>query len=396
MGITRVEKIKEWFRSKVKIPRGVTIAICVLPVVLIGLFYLLRNSRVAMDWTTMYISLPIRRIFGLLSSIYPFSVMEVLATFLIFFFIYYVIRAIVVTSRRREKWKLLGKRLLPLLIIALYLWSAFSWLWSSGLHATGFAERYGLSSDGIAVQDLINVTEMFAERANELSQLIERDEYGRPLEDQSAMFAASTQIFANISEEFPSLNGRLFAPKPMIHSWLMSITGYAGMYFALTGEALINVHQPSVFMPYTVAHEHAHQLGVFAEDEATFVGILASITSDDIVFQYAGYMSGLNRLLNALATVDGDAWHTIVGGFTHEVIRDRQEHFDFWTTRTQSNFGINFIDNILTSLMETASDTADAIYDSFLRRQNQELGIRTYGASVDLIVQYFTRAGIME
>jgi len=396
MGITRVEKIKEWFRSKVKIPRGVTIAICVLPVVLIGLFYLLRNSRVAMDWTTMYISLPIRRVFGLLSSIYPFSVMEVLATFLIFFFIYYVIRAIVVTSRRREKWKLLGKRLLPLLIIALYLWSAFSWLWSSGLHATGFAERYGLSSDGIAVQDLINVTEMFAERANELSQLIERDEYGRPLEDQSAMFAASTQIFANISEEFPSLNGRLFAPKPMIHSWLMSITGYAGMYFALTGEALINVHQPSVFMPYTVAHEHAHQLGVFAEDEATFVGILASITSDDIVFQYAGYMSGLNRLLNALATVDGDAWHTIVGGFTHEVIRDRQEHLDFWATRTQSNFGINFIDNILTSLMETASDTADAIYDSFLRRQNQELGIRTYGASVDLIVQYFTRAGVME
>jgi len=39
--------------------------------------------------------------------------------------------------------------------------------------------------------------------------------------------------------------------------------------------------------------------------------------------------------------------------------------------------------------METASDTADAIYDSYLRRQNQELGIRTYGASVDLIVHYF-------
>ena len=390
MSLTRVEKIKEWFRSRVKIPIGVTIAVCVLPAVLTGLFYILRSNRAVMDWVTINISSPIRRFLGLLSSIYPFSVMETLSTVIGIFLIYYIIRSIIDTSRKRKRWRLLGKRLLPVLVFLLYMFSAFSWLWSSGLHATGFAERYGFSNGGIAVEDLIAVTEMFAERANELSQLVERDEYGYFIQNRREMTEASLRVFDNISEEFPSLQGRLFAPKAMIYSWLMSITGYSGMYFALTGEALINTHPPGVFMAYTMAHEHAHQLGVFAEDEATFVGILACITSDDIVFQYAGYMAGLNRLLNALAPVDADAWREITATLTLEVRRDRNQSFEFWATRTMSDIGVNFIDNILTWLMETTSDVVDNIYDRYLRAHDQELGIRTYGAAVDLIVQYFS------
>jgi len=389
--LTRVERIKNWFRERVKIPIGVTIAVCILPAVLTGLYYILRPSRAAMDWVSIYISAPIRHVLGLLSSVYPFSVMEVLATFAVIFFIYYIVKAIRDTSRRRGKWKLLGKRLLPVLVVGLYIWAAFSWLWNSGHHATGFAERYGFTNHGIAVEELVSVTAMFADRANELSVQVERDEDGRFVENRREMFAASTGIFENISREFPSLQGRLFTPKPMIFSWLMSITGYSGMYFALTGEALINTQPSGVFMPATVAHEHAHQLGVFAEDEATFVGILASIKSDDVVFQYAGYMSGLSWLLNALAGADADAWFEITGSLTDEVVRDRAEAFEFWAMRTISDLGIGFIDNILTNIMEAASDAVDAIYDAYLRAQGQELGIRSYGAGVDLIVQYFTR-----
>jgi len=396
MSATRVEKIKQWFRDRISIPLGVTIGISVLPVVLIGLFYALQNSRPAMDWATNYISAPIRGVFALISSIYPFAVMEVVATFAGVFFIYYVVRSIRVTSRRRGRFKLLCKRFLPVLIIICYVWAMFSWLWLVGYRSTGFAERYGFSNDGVYREDLFAVTQMFAERANELSEQMERDENGRYIADRRQMFADSVYVFDNIAEEFPSLQGRIFQPKSMLYSWLMSITGYSGMYFALTGEAMINTQMPGALMPHTVAHEHAHQLGIFAEEEANFVAILAGISSDNPAFQYAAYMAGLTRLLNALwesddPTVSGpsEEWQLIMNNLSEYVHIDWQESSEFWATRTVANTGINFLDRFLTGVAETASDVVDAIYDGFLVAQGQELGLRSYGAFVDMLVEHY-------
>jgi len=396
MSSSKTEKIKNWFRENVRIPLGVTIAICIMPVILTALFYALRTSIEPMDWVVINISAPIRSFFGLLSSIYPFAVMEILCTVAVVFLIYYIIQSIRDTSRRRGKWKLLGKRLLPILVIACYVYASFCWLWSSGYHATGFADRYGFSSDGIAKEDLIVVTQYFAERANELSDQMERDENGRYIADRNMMFAESTRIYRNISREFPSLRGRIYAPKPMLYSWLMSITGYSGMYFALTGEAMINTHPPGVYMPFTVAHEHAHQLSVFAEDEANFVGIAACVTSENITFEYAGYMAGLNYLLNALIRSDdpfsnepSEEWRAVMSSLSVNVQRDRYENWYFWNTRTTANTGVSFIDRVLTTVAETTNDAVNTIYDGYLRSQSQELGIRSYGACVDLLVEHF-------
>jgi len=168
----------------------------------------------------------------------------------------------------------------------------------------------------------------------------------------------------------------------------MSITGYSGMYFALTGEAMINTHPPGVFMPVTVAHEHAHQLGVFAEDEASFVGILASIKSENLVFEYAGYLSGLTHLLNALS---GEEWFIVFESLSDNVHLDRNTESFFWATRTMANTGINFLDRFLTTVAETTSNVVDSIYDTFLRSNDQELGLMSYGACVDLLVLYFSK-----
>ncbi|MCL2247676.1 MAG: DUF3810 domain-containing protein [Oscillospiraceae bacterium] len=389
MNFTRVEKVKNWFKERVKIPPGVTIAICVLPAVLVALFYILRGVRSVMDFVVFYVAAPIRGFFALLSSIYPFAIMEVLTVFLVIFFFYHIIKSIKDTARRRGKWKQLGKKLLPLLVIAMYLFAGFSWLWSSGYHATGFAERYGFRGGGGTVEELTTVTEFFAERANELSTQVPRDADGRYLEDRRQMFADSIYTFDNISERFPSLDGRLYPPKPMLFSWLMTITGYSGMYFALTGEAMINVNPPGITMPFTVVHEHAHQLGVFSENEANFVAVLASISSEKPVFMYAGYLVGLNYLLNALAGVNAEAWHEITNSLTYEVRRDREEVFSFWRERNVADTGWTFLDNILTNLMETTSEVVDRIYDAYLRGQGEELGILSYGAVVDLLMEYF-------
>ena len=377
-----------WYR-RLKIPRALIIAACLLPVAITALFYILRPQRDVMDWAAARISAPVRGFIGMLSSLYPFSMMEALCAAAALWLVYYIVKTIMAISRRRGKLRILSRRVLPVLVAALYVYGMFCWLWSIGYHATGFSEKCGFEGGGVSVEELASVTRMFAAGANELAPLMDRDEGGRYVGDRDAVFAASTGIYANTFAAFPALEGKLYAPKPMIFSWLMSRTGYTGIYFALTGESNVNTRMPDYEMPVTVAHELAHQRGVFAEDEASFVGIAACIASGDPVFEYAGYCSGLAYLINALWGADPDAAAEINDGFCDELNRDRADSFAYWNSQRKVETGNDFFDKVLTAVTTTVSDAVDSAYDGFLKSQNQELGLRSYGACVDLLVEYY-------
>jgi len=376
-------------RAASKLLRAIYIIICALPVLLTAIFYALRPYTAVMDWIVGNISAPVREFLGLLSSLYPFSMMEALCTVAVIWLIYYLIRTVVVTVRRRGKLKILSKRILMIAVVALYIWGLYSWLWNSGYFATGFAARNGFSGNGVATDELVSVTRLFADKANEFAVLVNRDGEGFYAEDRSETFAAFADVYHNIASVFPELGGKLYRPKPMLFSWLMSRTGYTGIYFALTGESNININAPGVLMPATIAHELAHQHGIFAEDEANFVGIAACVTSENAVYEYAGWLMGLMYLSDALSTADPGAWRDIGAGLSQEVNRDWQENYDYWQSQKTVDTGIKFVDNILNAVVETAGDTVDSVYDSFLKSQSQELGIKSYGACVDLLVQYF-------
>ena len=367
-------------------------AVCALPAVLTILFYALRSNTSAMDWVSTRVSAPVRGALGLLTSVYPFSLMEVLCVFAIVWLIYYIVRTIKITKRGNNKLSILSKRLLTFAVAILYVWVLFCWLWSSGYHAPGFAERNGFAGGGVTQEDLAAVTSSFADKANEYALLVRRDDEGRYSEDRGEIFDMSLLIYQNFFAEYPNLEGKLYRTKPMMFSWLMSRTGYTGVYFALTGEPHININAPVFLMPATIAHELAHQLGVFSEDEANFVGILACITSGFPMYEYAGYLMGLIYLRNALAAADSYAWIEISDGLHDEVKRDLQDHRDYWQSQKTVDTGIGILDSVLTAVNDTVSDAVNTVYDGYLRSQNQELGIRSYGACVDLLVEYFTAA----
>ena len=377
-------------RAAVKLPRTVYIVICVFPAVLTALFYALRHSAGVMSWYSAKVAAPVRGALGLLTSVYPFSLMEILCTVAVIWLIYYIVKTIMVTARRREKLKIFSKRLLTIVVAALYIWSLYCWLWGCGYFAAGFGEKNGFLSDGVAASDLAAVTMLFAKKANEFAPLVKRDAEGHCIEDRRDFFPASTGIYDSAFESFPSLSGRLYRPKPMIFSWLMSRTGYTGIYFALTGESNINTKAPVFLMPATVAHELAHQRGVFAEDEANFVGIAACVTSGDPVYEYAGWLMGLMYLSGALSGADREAWIDVVTGLSDTVNMDWQDNHDFWQSQKTYDTGVEILDKVLTATTETVSDAVDTVYDSYLKSHDQELGIKSYGACVDLLVQYFS------
>ena len=396
-------------KLKARIPIGVVIGVSAFPAVLLILFYILRPSETAMYWVSQNISAPIRAFLAMVTSVYPFSVTELLIAFAIIWLIYYLIKTIAVVSRKRNKLKVLSKRVLLVTVLSLHIWNMFCWLWISGYHAPGFASRYDFNRDGVAIEDLVLVTRHFAERANELAPQIARDSSGSIIENRASMYSASVNIYRNISREFPSLSGRLYRPKPMIFSFLMSRTGYSGMYFALTGEANINNQIHRSILPAILAHEHAHHLGIFSEDEANFVAILACITSGNVVFAYSGYLKGLNYFIRALTEASHYALlysqeaskeiieirDEILESLIFEVRLDRWENANFWHSQRTVNTGVGFVDTALTAVNNVLRDTVNNVYDRFLKAQRQELGLRSYGACVDLLVEYFiTRTDI--
>jgi hypothetical protein len=381
---------KKWKLPHIKLPLGVIIAICVFPVVSTGVFYAFRSVPSVMGWAVAYISAPARRFLGMLSSIYPFSLTEILLTVAVIWIIFYIVKTIMVTTHRRNKLKILSRRLLPALVAAVYIWGLFCWLWNSVYYAPGFAERNGFSSSGVALNDLVTVTDLFIRNANELAPLMLRDEDGHYIVDRREVFAASTNIYRKLAFEFPDLNGKVYRPKSMLFSWLMSRTGYTGMYFALTGEVNINTHMPAPLLPATVAHEHSHQLGIFAEDEANFTGMTACITSGNTVFEYSGYLQGLMYLLPALYQSDPETWSQISADLSDEVRIDWNDNYDYWESQKKVETGVIFLDNILTTVTVGVSEAVDNVYDGFLKSQNQKLGLKSYGACVDMLVEYFT------
>ena len=372
-----------------KPPTVAYIAICAFPVIITVLFYILRSDPKTMSRAFSSISAPVRGFMSLLTSVYPFSLMEIILCAAGIWLICYIIRTIVLIIRRQGKLRILIRRSVTLAVTALYVWGLFCWLWNCGYYAPGFAETNGFSGGGVTVEDLTTTTRLFAEKANELATLVKRDEEGHYAEDQRAFFKTSTLVYSNLALEFPGLDKRTYKPKPMMFSWLMSRTGYTGVYFAFTGEANVNTKTPAFFLPATMAHELAHQLGVAAEDEANFVGILASVTSEYTEFEYSGYLLGLSYLLNALFIADYDVWVDVNGSLCDEVKRDFKDNRDFWESQKTFNTGSEFFNNLFTNVTKTVSETVDNVYDGYLKAQNQVLGIRSYGACVNLLVEYF-------
>ena len=121
----------------------------------------------------------------------------------------------------------------------------------------------------------------------------------------------------------------------------------------------------------------AHQRMVAAEQECNFVGVLACISSEDVVYQYSGWMMGLVYLINAIFDLSPELGEEIMRQtFTDELRKDWNDNHEYWKA-------------LETPAREKANEAMDQVYDGYLKQQAQVLGLMSYNACVDLLVNYF-------
>lgn len=210
-------------------------------------------------------------------------------------------------------------------------------------HATPFSEKYfatekatddvneNTDTGNIAetekstytLRDLTALRNMLVEKCNELSGQMQRTEEGEIIYDGNMRKKAISDMQA-LGETYDALQGFYPMPKPLYFSDFVSQQYMLGYYFPFSMEANYNHVAYVTNLPATMCHELAHLKGYIQEDEANFIGFLACISSDDLLFQYSGYLSVLNYVNNDFYEAIGEDYERYMA----EVQIDRQVYED--------------------------------------------------------------------
>ena len=335
------------------------------------LYFLLRSNHGLMSAVSHGFVQPYHRLMSLVCSVFPFSVAELIYALAVIFALWYLSAFIVRMIKGQRRGAAVYKLLITIITSLVCFYGGFCLLWGVYYHSFDFAAESGIESRNIRVEELHTVTEYFAEKCNEYSLEVPR-ENKLYVADPKEIVRRSGDLYTAVELEHSFLEGRELSPKPMIFSEFMSWINFTGFFFPFTGEANLNIYEPICLLPSTCAHEIAHQRGVAAENEANFTAVLACMSSDDAEFKYSGALLAYINLGNALYGVSPDTYYAVAGTLNEYVRADLAANSAYW-------------DQYETK----AAEVSETVYTGFLQSHGQTLGMKSYGACVDLLVVYY-------
>lgn len=365
------QKTKTRIKFRELAPVRVCISIALLLV--IGVISALKGNSAAMLWIYNHITHPWHSFMSRLCSVFPFSVAELIYAVAVIFAVVYIIYSIYRIEKHEHKWRQVYISVLTVAMLALMFWAALCVFWTPSYSAPRFAQTSGVSDEPVAVDELRTVTEYFAAMANEYAERVPRDELGEFAVERNDIIDRAAEVFECAAEVFPYLEGVSLRPKGIICSKIMSYLNFTGFFFPATGEANVNMDSPAYMLASTAEHEIAHQRGVAQEQDCNFVSVFACTESEYDEFIYSGAMLAYVYLGNALHSADYDAWAEVYGTLSDTVRADFAQNNAYWKPFQES----------------TAQKASSAVYDNFLKSNGQELGRKSYGACVDLLVNYY-------
>ena len=149
----------------------------------------------------------------------------------------------------------------------------------------------------------------------------------------------------------------------------------SGHYIPFTSEAIFVDKIPLVDMPIVILHEQAHQSGYANEGEASFIAFSKAINDKEPYIRYSGYFYALINLLNEISKKNSDKLDNYITKLDEKVISDIKKVQNFW-----SKYSNSFLDK-----------AQNYIYDLYLKSNNQEAGIMTYGEVSLYIIYYYQK-----
>ena len=358
------------------------IAIAVIVMVCVLLNFLSWKSTAFTDIYNEYI-FPVIRLPGeLLTTIFPFSVGEVLIALAVILVIIGIPAAIIsAIAIKKHRGRILRFTGLFIAWVLVYIFATETLDCFVLYHTTTAADKYFPdAADGYTTEELTEMCEYLIGEANSLALQVERDENGTILlpDDLGKKTAEYTRIR---SDRYPQLSGFSPRPKKIMASKFMSQLDLQGIYFPFTMEMNYNGDMCPSRVPCTVCHELMHTKGYIREDEAGFLACAVCIESGDPLFMYSGFLSAMNYSVNSVfAYINNDEKVRLYTMISDQVRADNKFVTDEYREK---------LDSVTLFKTETVSKASDKAMETSLRMNGVSDGKRSYTRMVDLLLDYY-------
>jgi hypothetical protein len=255
------------------------------------------------------------------------------------------------------------------------LFSLFVFTIGAGHRVTPLDRRLGLTADEVTAAELTKTAKILVEKVNGAAKHVAFGDGGfsKMPYDIQGLNERLLAAYAPAIEKYPFIGAYGAGVKPVMLSRAMSYTHVTGVYSYYTGEANLNVDFPDYTLPFTAAHEMAHQRGMAREEEANFVAFLVLSESTDPYLQYSGYLNLLEYVGSALYRADREAYLAVMGELSPAVLAELRAYAAFFRPLSDS----------------AASKVSDTVNDAYLKLNGNEAGTASYGLVVDLAVAYY-------
>ncbi len=371
---TRWAKIPQKY-EKIPLWSKISLGLLVLSVVA---YIIICLSTPFADFFNKYVSGALRFILAQITSIIPFSIAEALIL-LIPVILFLIIRY--VWKYRCNTRRSTIVTVVCILSVASLFVSGFVLIFSAGYRTTELDEKLGIETAPVGKYDLYNSSVFLAEEINKLAPEIDYDSEGFSVMpySMSEMNSKLLDAYDKFCEKNKFINNFPSRLKPVLLSEGMSYSHITGVYTFFTGESNLNVGFPDYTIPYTAAHELAHQRGIAREDEANMMAFLVCMESDDIYIRYCAYVNMYEYVANALYKADKELFKKADANLAREVYNEQIAYSKFFKKYSKS----------------VSSQISGTVNDIYLQSQGT-VGKKSYGMVVDITVAYLKDLGHIE
>lgn len=276
----------------------------------------------------------------------------------------------------RKRWDLLKvkKGMLQAAIVFAVIYVVFNISWGLNYNRLGIAYQLQLQPEEHTVADLETITSILIEKLNSRKTAMFKANFR--YQTYQHVFEKSYSAYQAAAREYPFIKYSPRSVKRSLYGRAGIYLGFLGYYNPFTGEAQLNLTQPRFLLPFVTCHEVAHQLGYASESEANFVGYLAAVKSGDALFEYSAYFDLFNYSNRELFNLDSSRARNNVKLLDTLVRKDMHELREYYKKS----------DNVLEPVIKS-------FYDTYLKANQQEEGVKSYNEVVGWLVAYYKKYG---
>ncbi len=306
-------------------------------------FLIIMSSKTASSWWTKNIAVYYHEIIGTITNILPFNLFELIVLLLVSLALYYFVK--IIQSFKQKNKFLIAKRIYNFFTYFLKLILIYTAI--AGVAFYREALPFKLYEDEVSQEYLDSALNYYLSDYNSLSKTFARNNKNVSIcpysfsELSSLMQKEITRL-----DKFDYFTKHNAKAKSAIISPILSELHITGINFAFSSEAMVNTSMPSIDLPFTIAHEIAHNKGVLREDDANLVALYICMTSQDNYVRYSGYFRGFYSLLEIKQLTSYADYEGIVKQLSQEILYDNNDYVNYFRKHDMMKDVANFFNNI--------------------------------------------------